>query len=377
MEFVLTNADIVTPDAVVRGAVLVRDGRIADISTSPTRAGEDCGGDLLAPGLVDVHTDNLEKHFFPRPNIDWRPVSAAIIHDSVCAALGVTTVFDALGVGSFSKKEARRAENLITLSDGVAHAQAMGALKVSHFLHWRCELGADDLQSMLNRLIENPLTALLSLMDHTPGQRQYRNVERFLEIWRGEGASQAEIDSRLNGARERQAANVTRNRTYVAAIARERSIPLFAHDDETEAHVEEAAAAGAVASEFPVTMEAARRSRELGLAIVMGGPNLMRGGSYSGNVGVAELAHAGLLDVIASDYVPRSMIECPFALAAAPFHWPLAKAFASVTSAPADAVGLRDRGRMASGMRADLIRVREMQGNPVVVSTWVEGCRVA
>ena len=377
MDYVLTNAEIVTPDEVIRGAIHVRDGRIVDISSSPTRTGEDCEGDYLTPGLIDLHTDNLEKHFFPRQNIGWDPVSAAIIHDGFCLSLGVTTVFDALSVGSFAKKESRQADNLIRLAEGTAHAKAIGALKSDHFLHWRCELSADDLEPTLDRLIGNPLTALLSLMDHTPGQRQYRNIDRHLVMWREAGMTDADIDQKLATGKERQAANVGRNRAYVAALANEKLLPVLAHDDETAEHVEAARAAGAVAAEFPVTVEAARRSRELGMMIVMGGPNLVRGGSYSGNVGVAELAKLDLLDAIASDYVPRSMIECPFLLTGGPFNWSLPKAIATVTANPAKAVGLHDRGRIAPGLRADLIRIRPVQGHPVLAAAWVEGRRAA
>lgn len=377
MEVVLANADVVTRDAVFRGAIQIRDGRITDVSRGPARAGEDMGGDLLAPGLVDLHTDNLEKHFFPRPNIDWNPISAAIVHDAFCVSLGVTTVFDALSVGSFARKESRRGDNLVALADGLRTARDIGALKATHLLHWRCELTSDDLPPMLERLIDNPLTGALSLMDHTPGQRQYRNAERFFASWREQGMDDAAIDARVAQARANQAANVETNRARVANLARVRKLPLFAHDDETVEHVDAAAAVGAVAAEFPVTEEAARRSRERGMTVIMGGPNLIRGGSYSGNIGVAEVAELGLLDAIASDYVPRSMIESPFLLASKRFSFTLPDAFAVVSLNPARAAGLNDRGAIEPGLRADLIRVRLHGGHPVVAAGWVGGRRVA
>jgi alpha-D-ribose 1-methylphosphonate 5-triphosphate diphosphatase len=377
MELVLRNAEIIAEDGVFRGSLLLRDGRIADISSGQGTVGEDCEGDYLAPGLIDLHTDNLEKYHFPRANIDWDPVSAAIIHDGFCLSLGVTTVFDALSVGSFAKKESRRTENLVALANGVARAHAIGALKASHHLHWRCELTSEDLSDMLARVIDNPMSGALSLMDHTPGQRQYRNIELFLKMWRAEGALQAEIDERVSTSRERQAANSDRNRRHIAALGRDRGLPILAHDDETPEHVDTAVEAGAVAAEFPVTEAAARRSRERGMVIIMGGPNLIRGGSYSGNVGAAELADLDLLDAIASDYVPRSMLESPFVLASDRFGWPLHRAFATVTAAPARIVGLADRGAIAPGLRADLIRIRRLGGHPVVKGAWVEGRRVA
>src|SRR5262249_16636791 len=163
------------------------------------------------------------------------------------------------------------------------------------------------------------------VMDHTPGQRQYRNLERHLAGWQEDGMTLEAIEQRMAGIRDRQARNAERNRRLVADVARINGAPLARHGDEAEAHVDGAADLRARVGEVRVTLEAARRARERGMVVVMGGPNLIRGGSYSGNVRAAELAHAGLLDAFASDYVPRSLIECAFALTGPDFGWPLAK----------------------------------------------------
>ena len=377
MELAFRNARVVTGDEDFIGSVLVRDGVIAQVSRGPSDVGEDFEGDVLMPGVVDLHTDSLEKHYFPRPNIDWNPVSAAVTHDGCCLSVGVTTILNSLTLGSFNPSAARNTDNLRRLVDGLHDAQDQGMLRADHKIHWRCETTADDLRARLEVMADHPMTAMFSLMDHTPGQRQYRNLEKHLANWQANGMSEATALERLAQVRDRQARNAEGNRTHVAQMAKSRNTPLASHDDESLAHVDEAADLGATVAEFPVTAEAARRARERGMVVVMGGPNLIRGGSYSGNVPAAELAQADLLDAFASDYVPRSLVECAFAMTREPFGWSLAQAVALVTAGPARAVGLDDRGEIAPGRRADLLRVRLAGDLPLVRGVWTQGKRAA
>ena len=377
MELAYRNAMVVTGDDAFMGSVRVVDGKIASIDRGPSGVGEDLGGDVLMPGVIDLHTDNLEKHFFPRPNIDWNPVSAAVTHDGCCLSVGVTTVFDSLSIGSFNAAASRNHDNLIRLTDGLLAARQAGMLKGDHRLHWRCETTADDLPDRLETLASNPLTSLFSLMDHTPGQRQYRNLENHLANWRANGMTVEATETRMAEIRDRQSRNASRHRKLVAGLAEQHRTPLASHDDESIAHIDEASDLGATVAEFPVTLEAAERAKARGMIVVMGGPNLIRGGSYSGNVPAADLAHADLLDAFASDYVPRSLIECAFAMTNGQFGWSLAKAAALVTATPAKAARLEDRGMIEPGRRADLLRVRVAGGLPVIRGVWVEGERAA
>lgn len=377
MELAFKNARIVTPDESFIGSLQVRDGKISAIDRGPGQVGEDLDGDVLMPGVIDLHTDSLEKHYYPRANIDWSPTSAAVTHDGCGLSVGVTTVFNSLSVGSFNASPSRKQDRLQKLVDGIQSAHAGGMLKADHRIHWRCETTSDLLPELLEDFSDHPMTSMFSMMDHTPGQRQYRNISRHMENWRANGMSQEDCDARLADYRERQARNADRNREFVAKLAVSLGQPLASHDDEDVDQIDTAADLGATVAEFPVTLEAAERARERGMVVVMGGPNLIRGGSYSGNVRAAELAEAGLLDAFASDYVPRSLIECAFALTAAPFSWPLHKAAAVVTAAPARAAALDDRGEIALGKRADLIRVRLTGGLPILQGAWVEGRRGA
>ena len=377
MEQAFCNARVVTRDEDFMGSVLVRDGLIAAVDRGQGGVGEDLDGDILMPGVIDLHTDNLEKHFFPRPNIDWNPVSAAVTHDGCCLSVGVTTVFDSLSVGTYNANVARDRENLGRLTEGLLAARDAGMFRADHRIHWRCETTSDDLTERLPPLAEHPMTALFSMMDHTPGQRQYRNIELHLGHWRARGMNDEEVERRLDDIRARQARNAVSNARFVAGLAKSKGAALASHDDEDVEHVDQAADLGATVAEFPVTRQAAEQAHARGMTVVMGGPNLIRGGSYSGNVPASELAGAGLLDAFASDYVPRSLVECVFALASSPFGWSLPQAVASVTATVAAAVGLNDRGAVAAGRRADLLRVRRINGLPVLRGAWVAGERAA
>lgn len=377
MEYALKNARVVTRDEDFIGSVLVRDGCIASVDRGVSQTGEDLSGDVLMPGIIDIHTDNLEKHFYPRPNIDWDPVSAAVVHDGGCLSVGVTTVFDSLSLGAYNGSAARGKANLHRLTEGLAAAERADMLKAEHRIHWRCETTSDVMHDWLLELSEHPMTSMFSLMDHTPGQRQYRNIENHLKNWRDNGMNQEAIDLRLADCRERQVRNADINAALVAKVAKARNATLISHDDETPEHVDRAADFGATVAEFPVTLEAAARAQARGMTIVMGGPNLMRGGSYSGNVPAAELAKKNLLEAFASDYVPRSLIECAFRLTAPGFDWPLAKGVATVTATVAEAADLGDRGVIEPGKRADLLRVRVVGDLPILRGVWVQGLRVA
>ena len=377
MEYALKNARVVTRDEDFIGSVLVRDGCIASVDRGVSQTGEDLAGDVLMPGIIDIHTDNLEKHFYPRPNIDWDPVSAAVVHDGGCLSVGVTTVFDSLSLGSFNGSAARGKANLHRLTEGLVAAKQADMLKAEHRIHWRCETTSDVLGEWLLDFSEHPMSTMFSLMDHTPGQRQYRNIETYLKNWRDNGMTTEAIDIRLAECRDRQARNGDVNAALVAEVAKARNATLISHDDETPEHIDRAADLGATVAEFPVTLEAAARAQARGMTIVMGGPNLMRGGSYSGNVPAAELAEKNLLEAFASDYVPRSLIECAFRLTAPGFDWPLAQGVATVTATVAEAADLDDRGVVEPGKRADLLRVRVVGGMPILKGVWAQGFRVA
>ncbi|MEL6486620.1 MAG: alpha-D-ribose 1-methylphosphonate 5-triphosphate diphosphatase [Pseudomonadota bacterium] len=382
MQTTISNARIVTPEEEFTGTLVVEQGRITALEEGVSDAADalDWNGDYLLAGIVDLHTDNLEKHYEPRPNVHWDPIGAAMAHDAQMAAAGVTTVLNALSVQGF-RKGRDRLSKLRPILAGLKQAGELGGLRIDHKLHLRCEVSFPGLMEVLSQLLDEPDLTMLSIMDHTPGQRQYRNMthEEMLELISAYVHTEEERQAAVEHFRNRAHDGCdVENRAAVVQQAKERGIALATHDDETAQHIELAESEGAGMAEFPVTIEAAELARAKGLSVIMGGPNLLRGGSHSGNVAVSEVAEAGLLDVLASDYLPLSMIRSAFLLTEAPFDWSVPQAIATITDQPAKAVGLADRGRIERGYRADMIRVRKPNGQwPLVRETWVEGARVA
>jgi alpha-D-ribose 1-methylphosphonate 5-triphosphate diphosphatase len=339
-------------------------------------AAQDLDGDWLLPGLVEVHTDNLERHVTPRPRVNFPMRSAVQAHDAEVAAAGITTVFDAIGVGDPYGEgfRARDQSALLQVLDLLDRAEV---LRADHLIHVRCELPAPNARELFEPFARHGRLALISLMDHTPGQRQWRDIEQARVFYTGrKGWTDAQFDDEVRRAPERQARHAQPNRDWFADFASTHGVALATHDDTTAEHVDEAARLGATMSEFPTTEAAARRAREFGLATVAGAPNVVRGGSHSGNVSALDLARQGLLDVLSSDYVPGSLLQAAWTLMRdADFDAPSALALVSLN--PARACGLRDRGAIAPGQRADLLRVREVGGQPVVREVWRGSRRVS
>jgi alpha-D-ribose 1-methylphosphonate 5-triphosphate diphosphatase len=377
MDLRLSNARLVLPDMIAEGVVDVRSGRIAAIDDSPTRApAENLEGDYLLPGLVELHTDHLEGHYHPRPGVKWPAAAAVIAHDAQIAASGITTVFDALRAGSFDPGDLS-AHNGERLAAAIRDTQKQGHLRAEHFIHLRCELPCADTVAAAERTIAEGGTRILSIMDHTPGARQFVSIERFKEYYLGKKLILPEkIDAYIAEKQELQRLHADRNRRGVVDLAKALALRLASHDDATPAHVEEAAEAGAVISEFPTTAAAARAAHTRGLAVLMGAPNVVRGGSHSGNISAADVAADGHLDALSSDYVPASLLHAAFALPRLVEGIDLPRAVALVSANPALAAGLADRGAIAAGRRADLVQVRVDAGMPVVRRVWREGVRV-
>ncbi|HEY9343902.1 MAG TPA: alpha-D-ribose 1-methylphosphonate 5-triphosphate diphosphatase, partial [Inquilinus sp.] len=343
-DLIVAHARIVTAEAVLTGSVAVAGGRITDLdrdAACPSGA-VDFEGDYLLPGLVELHTDHLERHYTPRPGVRWPAVTAVMAHDAQVAAAGITTVFDALAlVGGRNGED--RLETLRPMVDGIRQAQSGGMLRAEHFLHLRCEVTEAHVLQLFEPFRDDPLVQFMSVMDHAPGHRQFSDLAKYREIYKGMlGMTDEQIDAQTA---ERIAASRTHgvtNRDALAAIGRGRGLPIASHDDETVAHIEEAAALGMVVSEFPTTLTAARAARQHGLQILMGAPNLVRGGSHSGNVSAGELAREGLVDILSSDYVPVSLLHGAFTLAEGEAGIGLPQALATVTVNPARAAGLED-----------------------------------
>jgi alpha-D-ribose 1-methylphosphonate 5-triphosphate diphosphatase len=373
---ILENARLVLPDVIVPGWLAVEGAEIAAFGEgrAPER-GLDLAGDYLAPGLIELHTDSLEGHVNPRPKVRWHLGSAVLAYDAQIASAGITTVFDSLRVGT--EDNDTLGSETEALAEAIDEARRRDSLRAEHFTHLRCEICTDDVLERTEAFLARYPARLLSLMDHTPGQRQFRDVEKLLVYYRTKSLGEDVLQDLMVEKRARHQRLNAANRAALVAIARRNAVAVASHDDATSGDVAEAVRDGVSIAEFPVTLEAAEASRRAGIRVLMGAPNLVRGGSHSGNVAAEELAREGLLDILSSDYIPASLIHAAFELPQRVASISLARAIAMVTLAPAEATGLTDRGRIATGSRADLIRIREADGLPVVRSVWREGERVA
>jgi len=374
----ITNARIVLPGEIVAGGIAAREGTIAGVDSGATAltGAIDFEGDYLLPGFVELHTDNLEKHLQPRPGVMWPSSAAAVLsHDTQVAGAGITTVFDAVSVGEYSAKSNRRqmiASTVATLSQPALR----DVLRAEHLLHLRCELADAAMLEIYEPLADNPFVRLISLMDHTPGQRQWANLAKWREFNRDKKWTDAEFHQMMEERKASQEKHVSRQRGRAIELARAHGTVMASHDDTTIAHVDEAVGDGILISEFPTTVEAARHAHGKGMKIVMGAPNIVRGGSHSGNVSAGELAAAGLLDGLSSDYVPASLVLAAFRLAQDEVIG-LPGAVALISKNPAEMVGLTDRGTIEAGRRADFSRVRLVGDVPVIREVWRNGRRIA
>lgn len=379
-DLVFSNARIVLADRVIeRGWAAIVDEKIAEVGegNSPERS-EDLDGDLLLPGLVELHTDHLEAHYIPRPKVHWDPVAAVVAYDGQLATSGITTVLDSLRIWR-EELAVEASGDPVMLADAIAVARDADLLRADHFLHLRCEIPMPGVVPETEELIGRADVRLLSLMDHTPGQRQFRDEGKLRAYYRGKngGMTDAELDKLFAKRIEYQRQYADANHRDLVALAQRNAVALASHDDTTSDHVSEAVRDGVSIAEFPTTLEAASALHAAGVKVLMGAPNLVRGGSHSGNVATEDLARSGKLDALSSDYIPASLLMAALMLPAKARAIDLAAAVRTVSKTPAEAVGLHDRGEIAPGKRADLIRVRSAGDVPVVRSVWRTGRRVA
>ena len=376
---IINNVKLVLEDETIDGSLEVQEGRIYAFAESQSRlpGALDGEGGWLLPGLIELHTDNLDKFFTPRPKVDWPAHSAISSHDALMVASGITTVLDAVAIGDV-RDGGDRLENLEKMINAVEETQKRGLNRAEHRLHLRCELPHHTTLPLFEKLVDREPVTLVSLMDHSPGQRQFANREKYREYYQGKYQLSGEQMLRFEEEQMALAAAWSLpNRQAIAAMCRERQIALASHDDATHEHVAESHLLGSVIAEFPTTLAAAQASRQHGMNVLMGAPNIVRGGSHSGNVAAHQLAASGLLDILSSDYYPASLLDAAFRIADSDDNaFTLAQAVRLVSKHPAQALGLHDRGVIAEGKRADLVLAHRRGEHVHIDHVWRQGKRV-
>ena len=371
----LAHARVVLADRVLDDANVVLEGdRVLAVEAEAGAAAvvTDLCGHWLLPGLVDLHCDALEKELEPRPGVFFGEGFAVANADKRNAAAGITTVHHAI---SFADDEL--GVRNVRLAAGLAlalrrfHAHAL----VDNRVYARYEITDPAGELVLRELLSAGIVDLLSFMDHSPGQGQFRTPEAYRDyVMRTYHRSAAEVERMADAKRGQR--EPARDRTLtLAGLARAAGVRLASHDDDSPGRVAAMAAMGASISEFPVNVEAATAARAAGLVTVFGAPNILRGSSQSGNVRALDAVHQGLADCLCADYAPAAMLAAAFRLPAVS-ALSLSEAVRMVTRAPALAAGLEDRGQIAPGLRADLIAVREVDRLPQVTHVWRAGTLV-
>lgn len=352
-DFTLVLANRVVP----HGSVRVADGLITEIVEHPVEGGVRGAGATLFAGFIDMHGDMIEQEMEPRAQVDF-PIQVALgALDARLAAAGVTTAYAAVSFSRGARDGERRSfEHTSHIIRELAKARS--ACRVDHRIHARFDITFDNAVGVLSDLLRDGRVDLVSLMDHTPGQGQYRNLEVHVRNRAALlGISETEAHQMVTATvaeRSRPQEVLLSNMQKVSALCRDHGVALASHDDDTAEKAHLMADLGAVIAEFPVTMQAAEIAIERGLMTAMGAPNAMRGQSYSGNLSAQAAHRAGLLTILAADYHPAAILPAIRRLAQ---HDPdgLAGAARLATLNPARALGLHDRGEIAVGKRADLV----------------------
>jgi alpha-D-ribose 1-methylphosphonate 5-triphosphate diphosphatase len=376
-ETIFTNYRLQLPNEEVIGTLVVKDGIIADVQSGVMSQGHNGQGDYLLPGLVELHTDNFEQRLTPRPKVRWPMEVAAVYHDRDLAAAGITTVCDAIAIGDITPTSIRMTQ-FGPMIDTIHQGQGEGRFTVDHRLHLRCELGYEQVHDVTATYADHPLLAMISLMDHTPGQRQFVHIDKYKEYYGGKhGVSDEEMEGFIQDRIEAQQRHAADNRRQLVELTQNHQICLASHDDATVEHVQAAIQEGAKIAEFPTTLNAAKEAHLNGLQVLMGAPNLILGKSHSGNVSAMELVEKDLVDIISSDYVPQSLLQAMFLISQRQ-QKPLYEAMRLFTSNPAKAIGLdHDRGSLEPGKRADFIAVHHDGTVPRLVAVYRQGQRIA
>jgi alpha-D-ribose 1-methylphosphonate 5-triphosphate diphosphatase len=368
----LTHARVVLPDQVLdNAAVLIEGDRIAAIEPANARADHtvDLRGQTLLPGLIDVHCDAIEKEAEPRSRVLF-PMDFAVAQvDRRNAAAGITTPYHAL---SFANRE-WGVRNNDTAAEVIRalHAFRPHSL-VDNRVHCRYEVTDLAAVPILTDLMDAGMVDLLSVMDHSPGQGQFKTLDAYLEYMMGNhGMSREQAEEAAQSKARAQEGAVGRVELLLAH-ARRHGIPTASHDDDSVHRIAAMRALGVAMSEFPITLDTAQAAVSCGLPTILGAPNVLRGQSQSGSMRAIDAIRAGVASCLCSDYQPSTLIAAAFA-AARQAGIALQQAVALVTANPAQACGLSDRGRIQVGLRADLIAVQSVGAQPLVTHTWSAG----
>jgi alpha-D-ribose 1-methylphosphonate 5-triphosphate diphosphatase len=352
-------------------SLTVDDGLVAGIGDRAPRGALtlDAGDMLVLPGIVDLHGDAFERQLMPRPGVAIDPHVALLDTDRQLLANGITTAFHAM---TWSWEPGLRGHD--AGKDFVAAlASARPALGCDTRFHLRHETYNLDGEATIAEWLEAGLVDLLAINDHTPAMAANMQRGRSLAATAERAGLSTDAFAALLAGVAARADEVPDSIARLCHLARRRGVAMASHDDATPAVRDAYSALGCAICKFPQTVETARHARDTGASVVMGAPNVLRGGSPIGLVGAADLVGRGLCDILVSDYYYPALLGAPFRLVRDGIC-DIADAWRLISANPAAAAGLRDRGTLRLGKRADLVIVDDrIPGAPRVMATFVSG----
>lgn len=384
MRNVFINANIVTPDRVIEdGCMSVENGVITEIGkkidTDHAKV-TDVKGRYILPGIIDIHSDMIENILQPRSTAVMDYNMGLEEAEKQLAACGITTIYHSVSMyreGSWDNREIRQAKSIEKLSSLIKQRSLKPHL-INNKYHLRYELDNVECYDKVIELIQNGYVDLLSIMDHRPGQGQYRDLNIYRKHLPQEGKNLSDEEFEELVEKEKKKPMIEGDK--LAALidtAKKNGISVSSHDDDTKACIERNVSLGISVSEFPITLEVAKQAEKKGLFVLLGAPNILLGGSHSGNLSAQKAIECGCGDILCSDYYPQSLLRAVFYLVK---HKVLSmnKAVRLVSLNPAKAVGIdKDTGSVEVGKSADFLIVENGKDfSPQLLQVWVSGKRV-
>lgn len=376
-QLLLKNVNLVLEDTVLyRSSLLIVDGKIEDIGIQRVFGVKvfDGGGAYVLSGFVDIHCDAIEREIEVRPGVEMPHEMAIIELDKKLALSGVTTIFHSISFAESKKDHAVLrtlgvAENLARLIRDMSFM-----LSVENRIHVRYEITCNEAIPKIEALIKEGLVSLVSVMDHSPGQGQFKTLEQFLDYYgKYFKENMDNVGKVIKNKLERRENYGLRNAILVSEICKNFGLPLASHDDDTKEKIDFVAAQGATISEFPMSLDVAYYAKEKGLKIAVGAPNVVRGKSHNNNLRALDLIRRGLVDVICSDYMPSALLYALHKLVNEE-GMAIYEASKLLSLNPAKALKLdHEIGRIAKGLKANLILVYLHERYPRLISTFVQG----
>lgn len=382
MKKAIKNGKLILKDRVLEGYDLIlKEGKIQSVCPSEESKTEDgciydVKGSYVMPGIVDIHSDMIESYIQPRSTAVMDFEMGLKEAEKVLVGCGITTMFHSISMfreGTWDVKAIRQAPQVKRLAELVARYRHEERL-IRHRYHLRYDIDNLACYEQVKEMIQKGYVDLLSFMDHTPGQGQYKNLDIYRKHQPNEGRdmTEEEFAALVKSEFEKETSTFDQLKE-LAEMAKECGISVASHDDDTLEKLQINKRLGVAISEFPITMEVAKAAKLKGFKTVVGAPNILLGGSHSGNLSALEAIREGAADVLVSDYYPQSLLQAVFQLYETE-GIPVWEAVGYVTLAPAEAVGLADCiGSLEEGKEADILVVKSQGGHPCLEKVFVAG----